>query len=173
MVRWLRCHCPPDTGFEIRALAVWGRARYLSVTEAPHNYIITTEWRRLAEFPTSSPDTILVWFTGKLLHMSDQHCIDQTTNVGPTFLVKQQILDQHSWSKHNKHWTSIAALTTHVGPTARVKQQMLYQRQTINIGPTLSVQHSGNILVVPGSRPLTNGHRARLLAEQVRFHETR
>ena len=35
--RWLRWHCPPDTGFEIRALAVWGRARYLSVTEAPHN----------------------------------------------------------------------------------------------------------------------------------------
>ena len=37
MLRWLRWHCPPDTGFEIRALAVWGRARYLSVTEAPHN----------------------------------------------------------------------------------------------------------------------------------------
>ena len=37
MVRWLRWHCPQDTGFEIRALAVWGRARYLSVTEAPHN----------------------------------------------------------------------------------------------------------------------------------------
>ena len=30
MVRWLRWHCP-------RALAVWGRARYLSVTESPHN----------------------------------------------------------------------------------------------------------------------------------------
>ena len=37
MVRWLRWHCPPDTGFEIRALVVWGRARYLSVTKAPHN----------------------------------------------------------------------------------------------------------------------------------------
>ena len=37
MVRWMRWHCPPDTGFEIRALAVWGRARYLSVTEAPNN----------------------------------------------------------------------------------------------------------------------------------------
>ena len=37
MVRWLRWQCPPDTGLEIRALAVWGRARYLSVTEAPHN----------------------------------------------------------------------------------------------------------------------------------------
>ena len=37
MVRWLRWHCPPDTGSKIRALAVWGRTRYLSVTEAPHN----------------------------------------------------------------------------------------------------------------------------------------
>ena len=37
MVRWMRWHCPPDTGFEIRALAVWGRAHHLSVTEVPHN----------------------------------------------------------------------------------------------------------------------------------------
>ena len=37
MVRWLRWHCPLDTGLKIRALAAWGRARYLSVTEAPHN----------------------------------------------------------------------------------------------------------------------------------------
>ena len=28
-------HCPPDTGFEIQALEVWGRVRYLSVTDAP------------------------------------------------------------------------------------------------------------------------------------------
>ena len=33
----MRWHCPPDSGFEIRALAVWGRVRYLSVTETPHN----------------------------------------------------------------------------------------------------------------------------------------
>ena len=37
MVRWSRWHCPPDTRFEIRSLAVRGRARYLSLTEAPHN----------------------------------------------------------------------------------------------------------------------------------------
>ena len=37
MVRWMRWHCSPDTEFEIRVLAFWGRARYLSVTEAPHN----------------------------------------------------------------------------------------------------------------------------------------
>ena len=35
MVRWMRWHCSPDTWFEIRALAVWGRARYFSFTEAP------------------------------------------------------------------------------------------------------------------------------------------
>ena len=37
MVRWVRRHCPPDTGFDIQTLAVWNRARYLSVTEAPYN----------------------------------------------------------------------------------------------------------------------------------------
>ena len=37
MVRWMRWHCPPNTRFKIRALAAWGRARYLSVTEVPHN----------------------------------------------------------------------------------------------------------------------------------------
>ena len=36
-MRWMRWHCPSDTWFEIRALVVWGRARYLSVTEVPHN----------------------------------------------------------------------------------------------------------------------------------------
>ena len=43
MVRWMRWHWPPDTAFEIQAPAVWGRARYLSVTEAPHN-IEFHEW---------------------------------------------------------------------------------------------------------------------------------
>ena len=33
----MRWHCPLDAGFEIRALAVWGRKHYLSVTEEPHS----------------------------------------------------------------------------------------------------------------------------------------
>ena len=37
MVRWVIWHCSPDAGLEIRALVVWGRARYLFVTEALHN----------------------------------------------------------------------------------------------------------------------------------------
>ena len=40
MARWMRWHCPPDTEVKIWAMAVWNRARYLSVTEAPH---ITSE----------------------------------------------------------------------------------------------------------------------------------
>ena len=52
MVRWLRWHCPPDTGFEIRALAVWGRARYLSVTQAPHNTDFHT-WMDFCFFQTA------------------------------------------------------------------------------------------------------------------------
>ena len=39
IVRWVRGHCPPDTGLEIQTRAVWGRARYFSVTEAPHNTV--------------------------------------------------------------------------------------------------------------------------------------
>ena len=33
----MRWHCPQETGFEICAVAVCGRARYLSVTNVPYN----------------------------------------------------------------------------------------------------------------------------------------
>ena len=39
MVRWMRWHCLLDTGFEIRALAIWGWTPHLSVAERPHNVI--------------------------------------------------------------------------------------------------------------------------------------
>ena len=62
MVRWLRWHCPPDTGFEIRALAVWGRARYLSVTEAPRN----------TDFHTWTPPLKRVWLQTVLLIVNNK-----------------------------------------------------------------------------------------------------
>ena len=37
MGRWVKLHCPPDTGFEIQTLEFWVWARYLSVTDAPQN----------------------------------------------------------------------------------------------------------------------------------------
>ena len=49
MVRWVRWHFPPDTGFEIQTLEVWGRARYLSVTKAPHNTEFY-EWMGMKHF---------------------------------------------------------------------------------------------------------------------------
>ena len=54
MVRWMRWHCPPDTGLEIRALAVWGRAHYLWVTEAPHKTEFYT-WMGKKHFVSFKP----------------------------------------------------------------------------------------------------------------------
>ena len=76
MVRWLRWHCPPDTGIDTRALAVWGRARYLSVTEALHN-TFTRGWGRniFVSFKPPRPGTeprTLAWKAAVL-----------TTTLGP------------------------------------------------------------------------------------------
>ena len=46
-MRWMRWHCPPGTEFEIRALVVWGRARYFSVTDTIVNLY---EWRNILFF---------------------------------------------------------------------------------------------------------------------------
>ena len=55
MVSWFRWHLPPDTGCEIQALAVWSRARYLSVTEAPHNTDFHTWMGKKHFFVSSKP----------------------------------------------------------------------------------------------------------------------
>ena len=34
---WVRWYSPPDTWFKMQTIEVWGRARYLSVIEVPHN----------------------------------------------------------------------------------------------------------------------------------------
>ena len=95
MVRWLRWHCPPDTGFEIRALAVWGRARYLSVTEAPHNTDFHT-WMRKKHF-----------------------CFFQTAETGnrtPNSGVKGSGANHyprapaHCWCKACSHWLHLLVL---------------------------------------------------------------
>ena len=80
MVRWLRWHCPPDTGFEIRGLAVWGRALYFSVTEAPHKTDFTRGWGRniFVSFKPPRPGTeprTLAWKAAVL-----------TTTLGPISL---------------------------------------------------------------------------------------
>ena len=99
MVRWLRWHCPPDTGFEIRALAVWGRVRYLSVTEAPNNTNFHT-WMGKKQFcvsfkpprPGTEPRT-LAWKAAVLTttlgppptpYMSSMWFHQESRNAGPT-----------------------------------------------------------------------------------------
>ena len=58
MVRWKTWHCPPDTGFKIRARAIWGRASHLSVTEASHNigYLRVSGEETLCFFETWRPE---------------------------------------------------------------------------------------------------------------------
>ena len=83
-MRWMRLHCPPDTGFEIRALEVWGRARHLSVAEAPHNTEFYT-WmgeKQSCFFKPPRPGTepqTLAWKT-----------VVPTTTLGPPHVVGLQ-----------------------------------------------------------------------------------
>ena len=69
MVRWLRWHCPPDTGFEIRALAVWGRARYATSRSRrlPTILTFTRGWGRnnFVSFKPPGPGT-LAWMAAVL-----------------------------------------------------------------------------------------------------------
>ena len=54
----MRWRCSPDTKFDIRALAVWGWARYLSVSEAPHNIesLRVSGQEKLCLFETLRPE---------------------------------------------------------------------------------------------------------------------
>ena len=83
----MRWHCPPNTGFEIRALAVWGRARYLPVTEVPPILSFTRGWGRnsFVSFKPPRPGTeprTLAWKAAVL-----------TTTIGPPPQVNKRSLD--------------------------------------------------------------------------------
>ena len=94
-LRWLRWHCPPDTGFEIRALAVWGRARYLSVTEVPHN----TDWK--------CQHDMLKHITRRFLRRSDR----QTTSLTLTTGVYEACTKWRGASIMNIHYDVTGLLT--------------------------------------------------------------
>ena len=74
MVRW---HCPPDAGLEIWALSVWERARYLSITEAPHN---------IESLRVSREETF--WHTSRTDSFSFSHTSLSYTAHGATLNVK-------------------------------------------------------------------------------------
>ena len=116
MVRWLRWHCPPDTGFEIRALAVWGRARYISVTEAPHNTDFHT-WMGKKHFlfprpprPGTEPRT-LAWKAAVL-----------TTTLGPPPMPVFTCTDVHlqscetQWRHRKPFWMGTRWKQSYIRP---------------------------------------------------------
>ena len=57
MVRWMRWHCPPDTGLDIRSPVVWGRARSLGNRGSPYiKYLQGSEELTLCLFETWIPE---------------------------------------------------------------------------------------------------------------------
>ena len=94
MVRWVRWHCPPDTGFEIQTLKVWGGARYLSVTV---RLSFTSGWERniFISFqpprPRNKPQTV-AWKAAVL-----------TTTLGPR--------PSHQWTCTNSKFGKTSSLS--------------------------------------------------------------
>ena len=115
MVKWLKWHCPPDTGFEIWALAVWGRARYLSVTEAPHNTEFHTwmgkkhfSFFQTAETGNRTPDSSVKGSSANHYHRAPAHVWLESV---PTF--QRRPSKQETF---NQCWLS-------VGPVSQVTDQ--------------------------------------------------
>ena len=65
MVRWVKWHCPPDTGFVIRTPDVRGRARYLSLMQASHNteFYEWMEKKHFSLFQTAETEKRAPWKT--------------------------------------------------------------------------------------------------------------
>ena len=139
MVRWLRWHCPPDTGFEI--LAVWGRAHYLSVTEAPHNTDFYT-WMGKKHFcfsqtaETGNPPRTLAWKAAVLTTTQGHPPSIKNTSWVPWFLN----LDTESWAL--RRWPNICY---NIGSMCRVCLEAGHDHKTHvhACGPTIpSIGHN-------------------------------
>ena len=80
----------PDTGFEVRALAVWGRARYLSVTAAPHNIesLRVSGKKTFCFLETWRPE----WVRTRDLRLSEQAALTTAPRM------TQLTLNKHSWN---------------------------------------------------------------------------
>ena len=99
MVRW---HCPPDTGFEIQTLAVWGQARYLSVTEAPHNTEFY-EWmgkKHFCFFQTVETGKRTPWKAAVL-----------TTTLGPPPMMRVRLTGRYRVLWGTRYWNPYPTLT--------------------------------------------------------------
>ena len=124
MVRWVICHFPLDTWFEIQTLEVWGRARYLSVTEAPHNTSFTSGWGRnvFVSFkpprPGNEPRT-LAWEAAVLITTLGPPPI--STNI--EHLHKNISIWFASSQRPNKHRTLILHCVN-VGPASATLDQL-------------------------------------------------
>ena len=116
MVRWLRWHSPPDTGFETRTLAVWGRARYISTiwknsTWAKQTFqIVTISGTKIGEYELPyiylwwkvawgwylNMDVDYIWFTvyvlNKLFENHHQIITQPSCSISPVTYIFKTLL---------------------------------------------------------------------------------
>ena len=126
MVRWMRWHCHPDTGFEIRAPAVWGRARYLSVKEAPHNIeslrvsgvkLVCQNGVRTRDFRLSKQATLTTapgppynimrhWLRGRNIKIPSLLCLLSKGKLIQNVFTKKACHVQYIWIKVPREFSS-------------------------------------------------------------------
>ena len=136
MLRWIRWHCPWDTGFDIRALAVWDPARYLSVVEASHN--TESLCVRGEETFVSLKLECHSRVRTRVLRLSKQSAL--TTAPGPPFFYAQK--------KTVCRWQSLLSnILSYMGHTAQQKHKLFtwcwFNDLTLN-------QHWGNVSCLLG-----------------------
>ena len=163
MVRWLRWHCPPDTGFEIRPLAVWGRAPTSRSRRLPTILTFTRGWGRnmFVSFKPPRPGTerrTLAWKAAVLattlwpLLLSYCHCYSDkkqagwsrkyvTTKVTP----RTQSVSVCSPPEDTRRWTNAGLMLVHrlrrwTNIKTALEQRLVFTRQkTQDAGCTLVV----------------------------------
>ena len=77
LVRWIRWHCPSDTGFEIRALAVGGRACNLMSRRLPTTICNLHEWAGKKHFTSLKPKCVFPAVN------TERRLVQCRFNVGP------------------------------------------------------------------------------------------
>ena len=104
-MRWMRWHCPPDTGFAIRALAVWGREPTLGHRGSQQYWIFTNErGRKLFDGQSGVRNELSIQLTSWTCVMPFFHVILTDKITFGIILVIQGHLQGRKVNSNSKIW---------------------------------------------------------------------
>ena len=134
MMRWIRWHCPPDVGFKIWTLTVWGRARYLSVTESHHNieHLRVRGGKYVSDtWMPSKHKTLNIIYAGLML----AHRLWRLTDIKPELVQHLVFAGKTEWSEPRTPARQTVSLTSTQRPAPNVRLMLarrLRRRSDIN-----------------------------------------